>query len=186
VICDLKTNRTLNGRPLRTYAQLVRHQRYDRTTLRATDGDQTSSTPTVCGHLRGLGAPVIVLPSRRHPRDHHLKSPLRTDHTVTAQEILTLYAARWGSDLDYFRGKIRWGVKAFACARSRRSPSTSPWPSWRYSSWLYAQGVCFAIHASRIETATQYRQRTRPRSANAGDRSPRVTPPSTRSTWPVT
>ena len=113
VICDLTTHRTLDGRPLRTSAQLVRHQRYDRTTIRATDGDQTSSTPTVCGHLRGLGAPVTVLQSRRHPRDHHPKYLLCTGRTVTAQEILTLYAARWGCELDYFYGKTRLGVEDF-------------------------------------------------------------------------
>jgi hypothetical protein len=107
VICDLTTHRTLDGRPLRTSAQLVRHQRYDRTTLRATDGDQTSSTPTVWGHLRGLGAPVTVLHSRRHPRGHHPKSLLGTDRTGGAQEILTLYAARWGSELDYFSSMAR-------------------------------------------------------------------------------
>jgi hypothetical protein len=109
VICDLTAHRTLDGRPLRTYAQLVRHQRYDRTTIRATDGDQTSSTHPVCGHLRGLGAPVTVLQSRRHPRDHHPKYLLCTDRTVPAQEILTPDAARQGYELDY----SPWGVEDF-------------------------------------------------------------------------
>jgi hypothetical protein len=113
VICDLKANRTLDGRPLHTHAQLLRHQRYDRTILRATDGDQTYYTRTLSGHLRRLAAPVTVLQSRRHPRDHHPKYLLCTDRRLTAQEILILYALRWGCEVDYLYLKTRLGLEDF-------------------------------------------------------------------------
>lgn len=113
VICDLKTNRTLDGRPLRTWAQLVRHQRYDRTIVRATDGDQTYYTRTLVGQLRRLAAPVPVLQSRRHPRDHHPKYLLCTDRRLTPQEILTFYALRWGCEVDHCYLKTRLGLEDF-------------------------------------------------------------------------
>jgi hypothetical protein len=113
VICDLKANRTLNGRPLHTYAQLLRHQRYDHSIVRATDGDQTYYTRTLCGHLKRLASPVIVIQSRRHPRDHHPKYLLCTDRRLTPQEILTFYAQRWGCEVDYFYLKTRLGLEDF-------------------------------------------------------------------------
>lgn len=113
VICDLKTNRTLNGTSLRTQAQTLRHQRYDRTTIRATDGDQTYYTRTLHGQLKRLASPVTVLQSRRHPRDHHPKYLLCTDRTLTSQEILTLYAQRWGCEVDYLYLKTRLGLEDF-------------------------------------------------------------------------
>jgi hypothetical protein len=75
VICDLKTNRTLDGRPLRTYAQLVRHQRYDRTTIRATDGMKTRQSPGCNQALSALPVENLQLREARafpfspHPRD---------------------------------------------------------------------------------------------------------------------
>jgi hypothetical protein len=113
VICDLKANRTLDGRPLHTYTQLLRHQRYDHTIIRATDGDQTYYTHTLVGQLRRLAAPVTVLQSRRHPRDHHPKYLLCTDRRLTAQEILTFYALRWGCEVDYLYLKTRLGLEDF-------------------------------------------------------------------------
>jgi hypothetical protein len=113
VICDLKANRSLDGRPLHTYTQLLRHQRYDRTIVRATDGDQTYYTHTLIGQLRRLAAPVTVLQSRRHPRDHRPKYLLCTDRCLTPQEILTVYALRWGCEVDYLYLKTRLGLEDF-------------------------------------------------------------------------
>lgn len=112
-ISDLKANRTLNGQSLRTHAQTLRHQRYDHTTIRATDGEQTYYTRTLQGRLKRLASPVTVLQSRRHPRDHHPKYLLCTDRTLTPQEILTLYAQRWGCEVDYLYLKTRLGLEDF-------------------------------------------------------------------------
>lgn len=114
VICDLKANRTLDGRSLRTHAQTLRHQRYDHTIVRATDGAQTTYyTRTLQGQVKRLAAPVTVLQSRRHPRDHHPKYLLCTDRTLAPQEILTLYAQRWGCEVDYLYLKTRLGLEDF-------------------------------------------------------------------------
>lgn len=113
VIADLKANRTLDGVPLRTHAQTLRHQRYHRATLCATDGERTYYTRTLQGHLKRVPSPVTVLQSRRHPRDHHPKYLLCTDRTLGPREILELYAARWGCEVDYLYLKTRLGLEDF-------------------------------------------------------------------------
>lgn len=113
VIADLKANRTLDGVPLRTHAQTLRHQRYYRATLRATDGERTYYTRTLQGHLKRIPSPVTVLQSRRHPRDHHPKYLLCTDRTLGPREILELHAARWGCEVDYLYLKTRLGLEDF-------------------------------------------------------------------------
>lgn len=113
VICDLKANRTLDGTPLRTHAQTLRHQRYAHTTIRATAAEQTYYTRTLQGQVKRIPSAVTVLQSRRHPRDHHPKYLLCTDRTLTPREILTLYAQRWGCEVDYLYLKTRLGLEDF-------------------------------------------------------------------------
>lgn len=113
VICDLKANRRLDGKPLHTHAQALRHQRYDRVTICATAGKQTYCTRTLRGHLNRLPELVTVLQSRRHPRDRHPKYLLCTDRTLTPREILTYYALRWGCEVDYLYLKTRLGLEDF-------------------------------------------------------------------------
>jgi len=113
VICDLKPNRLLDGKPLHAHAQILRHQRYDRVTISATDGKRTYYIRRLQGSLKGIPALATVLQSRRHPRDHRPKYLLCTDPTLTPQEILPSYALRWGCEVDYLYLKTRLGLEDF-------------------------------------------------------------------------
>ena len=64
------------------------------------------------GAVRPVGN-FIEEPCRPHPRDHHPKYLLCTDQTLTPQEILTLYAQRWGCEVDYLYLKTRLGLEDF-------------------------------------------------------------------------
>jgi putative transposase ISC1217 len=103
VVCAIKSNRTLANQKLSQWSQALRHQRYQRVQLTATDGRQRSYlVRPLQGKLTHLSCEVCVLISKRHPRDKHPKYFLCTDLTLSAQHILSLYHKRWPMEVDNF------------------------------------------------------------------------------------
>jgi hypothetical protein len=91
VVCALKSNRKLDDQKLSHWPQALRHQRYQRVQLTATDGRQRSYlVRPLQGRLNHLSFDVCVLISQRHHRDTHPKYFLCTDLALSAQQILTL------------------------------------------------------------------------------------------------
>ena len=72
VVCAIKSNRKLDDQKLSQWPQALRHQRYQRVQLTATDGRQRLClVRPVQGRLHHLSFDVCVLISKRHPRDKH-------------------------------------------------------------------------------------------------------------------
>ena len=74
VICAIKSNRKLADKQLSPWPQTLRHQRYQRVQLTATDQRRrTYLVRTRRGKLTKLSCEVCVLISQRHPREKHPK-----------------------------------------------------------------------------------------------------------------
>lgn len=65
--CGVKSNRKLNGTPLRSHARLLRHRRYERISTTAADGNSTTYyVREVEGRLSELPTDVRVFITQRH------------------------------------------------------------------------------------------------------------------------
>ena len=114
VVCALKSNRKLDDQKLSQWSQALRHQRYQRVQLTATDGRQRSYlVRPLQGRLNHLSFDVCVLISKRHVRDKHPKYFLCTDLTLSAQQILSIYQKRWPIEVDNFYVKQHFGLADF-------------------------------------------------------------------------
>jgi hypothetical protein len=114
VICAIKSNRKLDDKKLSQWPQALRHQRYQRVQLTATD--QRSRTYLVRarrGKLSKVPFEVCVLISQRHHRDKHPKYFLCTDLALSAQQILPIYQKRWPIEVDNFYVKQHLGLADF-------------------------------------------------------------------------
>jgi hypothetical protein len=90
-VCALKSNRTLDDQKLAQGPQALRHQRYQRVPLTATDQRQrTSLVRQRHGTRQRVPFAVCVLISQRHHRDKHPKDVLCTDLALSAQNILSI------------------------------------------------------------------------------------------------
>jgi hypothetical protein len=106
VVCAIKSNRQLDDKKLSQWPQALRHQRYQRVQLTATDQRQrTYLVRTLQGKLTTLPCAVCVLISQRHPRDQHPKDFLCTNLALSAQPILSIYQQRWPIAVDNFSVK---------------------------------------------------------------------------------
>lgn len=125
VICAIKSNRKLDDKKLWQWSQALRHQRYQRATLTATDGRQrTYLVRTLQGKLNKLPFEVCVLITKRHHRDKHPKYFLSTDLSLSAQQILSIYQKRWPIEVDNFYVKQHLGLADF---RVRSFEATEKW-----------------------------------------------------------
>jgi hypothetical protein len=125
VVCALKSNRKLDGQKLSQWSHALRHQRYQRVQLTATDGRQRSYlVRSLQGRLTHLSFDVCVLISKRHPRDKHPKYFLCTDLSLSAQQILSLYQKRWPIEVDNFYVKQHLGLADF---RVQSYEATEKW-----------------------------------------------------------
>jgi hypothetical protein len=125
VICAIKSNRKLDDKKLSQWPQALRHQRYQRVQLTATD--QRSRTYLVRarrGKLSKVPFEVCVLISQRHHRDQHPKYFLCTDLSLTAQQILPIYQKRWPIEVDNFYVKQHLGLADF---RGQSYEATEKW-----------------------------------------------------------
>jgi len=125
VICAIKSNRKLADKQLSQWPQTLRHQRYQRVQLTATDQRlRTYLVRTLRGKLTKLSFEVCVLISHRHPRDKHPKYFLCTDLTLSAQQILSIYQKRWPIEVDNFYVKQHLGLADF---RVQSYEATEKW-----------------------------------------------------------
>jgi hypothetical protein len=114
VICAIKSNRTLDDQKLSHWPPALRHQRYQRVELTATDGRQRSYlVRSLQGRLTHLSFDVCVLISKRHHRDKRPKYFLCTDVSLSAQKILQIYQKRWPIEVDNFYVKQHLGLVDF-------------------------------------------------------------------------
>jgi len=125
VVCAIKSNRTLDNKKLSQWPQALRHQRYQRVQLTATDQRQrTYLVRTLRGKLNTLPFEVCVLISQRHHRDKHPKYFLCTDLALSAQQILPIYQKRWPIEVDNFYVKQHLGLADF---RVQSYEATEKW-----------------------------------------------------------
>lgn len=114
VVCAIKSNRKLDDQKLSQWPQALRHQRYQRVQLAASDQRQrTYMVRTLHGKLNTVPFEVCVLISQRHYRDKHPKYFLCTDLALSAQQILSIYQKRWPIEVDNFYVKQHLGLTDF-------------------------------------------------------------------------
>jgi transposase len=125
VICAIKSNRKLDDKQLSQWPQTLRHQRYQRVQLTATDQRlRTYLVRALRGKLTKLSFEVCVLISHRHHRDKHPKYFLCTDLALSAQQILPIYQKRWPIEVDNFYVKQHLGLADF---RVQSYEATEKW-----------------------------------------------------------
>ena len=125
VVCAIKSNRMLDDKKLSQWPQALRHQRYQRVQLTATDQRQrTYLVRTRQGKLNTVPFEVCVLISQRHHRDKHPKYFLCTDLALSAQQILPIYQKRWPIEVDNFYVKQHLGLADF---RVQSYEATEKW-----------------------------------------------------------
>ena len=113
-ITALKHNRKLDGQPLNQHTLGLRHQRYEKVTVTATDGTSTSYfTRALSGHLEDLSFAFRVIDSKWHPRAPRSAYFGCTDLNLETQAALQIYAHRWGCETDNVYLKTRLGVGDF-------------------------------------------------------------------------
>jgi hypothetical protein len=137
VVCAIKSNRTLDDQKLSQWSQALRHQRYQRVQLTATDGRQRSYlVRPLQGKLKHLSFEVCVLISKRHPRDKHPQYFLCTDLALPAQHILSLYQKRWPIEVDNFYVKQPLGLADF---RVQSYEATEKWFALVFLTFVFLQ-----------------------------------------------
>jgi Transposase DDE domain len=137
VVCAIKSNRTLDDQKLSQWSQALRHQRYQRVQLTATDGRQRSYLVRLLqGKLNHLSFDVCVLISKRHPRDKHSKYFLCTDLSLSAQQILSIYQKRWPIEVDNFYVKQHLGLADF---RVQSYEATEKWFAIVFLTFVFLQ-----------------------------------------------
>jgi len=114
VTCGLKCNRKLNGVRIDHLASALRHRRYTRVRITATDGNTTPYyVRTTTGRLSEVPDDVRVWFSKRHPRGKSSAYFLSTELTRSAQQALQGYGGRWSCEVDNFYLKTRLGLADF-------------------------------------------------------------------------
>ena len=125
MIGAIKSNRKLADQQLSQWPQTLRHQRYQRVQLTATDQRlRTYLVRTLRGKLTKLSFEVCVLIRHRHPRDKHPKYFLCTDLTLSAQQILSIYQKRWPIEVENVYVKQHLGLADF---RVQSYEATEKW-----------------------------------------------------------
>ena len=125
VVGAIKSKRKLDDQQLSQWPQALRHQRYQRVQLAATDGRQRSSLVRPRqGRLTPLSCDVCVLISTRHPRDKHPKDFLCTDLSLSAPQILSISHKRWPIEVDNCYVKQHVGLADF---RGQSYEATDKW-----------------------------------------------------------
>lgn len=113
-ITALKCNRKLNHRRLDQHSMTLRHQRYEKVHVTATDGTQTSYyTRSLCGRLEDLPFDIRVIDSKGHPRAPRSAYFGCTDLNLEAQTALQIYGHRWGCETDNVYLHTRLGLGDF-------------------------------------------------------------------------
>jgi len=145
VVCAIKSNRQLDDQKLSQWPQALRHQRYQRVQLTATDQRQrTYLVRPLRGKLNTVPFEVCVLISQRHPRDKHPKYFLCTDLSLSAQQILSIYQKRWPIEVDNFYVKQHLGLADF---RVQSYEATEKWFAIVFLALVFLQWRLNHAHA---------------------------------------
>ena len=145
VVCAIKSNRQLDAKKLSTWPQALKHQRYQRVQLTATDQRQRLYlVRTLHGKLNKLPFAVCVLISQRHHRDKHPKYFLCTDLSLSAQQSLSIYQKRWPIEVDNFYVKQHWGLADF---RGQSYEATEKWFAIVFLALVFLQWRLNHAHA---------------------------------------
>jgi hypothetical protein len=151
VFCGLKSNRNLDGIPLKEMADAMWHQRYRTVSLPAADGRETSYRVRPCiGRLNGISGLVRVFLCKRHPREK--KSPayfMGTDLTRTAQQSLRGYRGRWSCEVVNFYAKTQLGLADF---RVRSYEAVDKYVAVVLLAWAYVERRYAAERGDQIKT----------------------------------
>src|SRR2546425_134888 len=124
VTCGLKCNRTLNGVRIDHLASALRHRRYTRVRVTATDGNTTTYyVRQTIGRLSDVPHDVRVLFSKRHPRGKSSAYFLSTDLTRSAQQALQGYGGGGACGGGKFFLKNRVGLAGFFVATPPPDPA---------------------------------------------------------------
>jgi hypothetical protein len=145
VVCAIKSNRKLDDQKLSQWPQALRHQRYQRVQLTATDGRQRPYlVRPLQGRLNHLSFDVCVLISKRHQRDKHPQYFLCTDLALSAQQILSIYQKRWPVEVDNFYVKQHLGLADF---RVQSYEATEKWFAVVFLALVFLQWRLNHAHA---------------------------------------
>jgi hypothetical protein len=145
VVCAIKSNRKLDDTKLSQWPQALRHQRYQRVQLPATDQRQRRSLGrTLHGKLHTVPFEGCVLITQRHHRDKHPKYFLCTALTLSAQQILSIYQKRWPIEVDNFYVKQHLGLADF---RVQSYEATEKWFAIVFLALVFLQGRLNHAHA---------------------------------------
>ena len=145
VVCAIKSKRQLDAQKLSQWSQALRHQRYQRVQLTATNGRQRSYlVRPLQGKLNHLSFDVSVLISKRHSRDKHPKYFLCTDLALSAQQILSIYQKRWPIEVDNFYVKQHLGLADF---RVQSYEATEKWFAIVFLALVFLQWRLNHAHA---------------------------------------
>ncbi len=112
VICRLKTNRHLDGVPVKFHHQLLKHKRYTEVRLDAAD-DETATAYLVrslTGMLNNIDQPVRVLISKRRPGDKRPRYYGSTDTRLSLEQTLAFFQKRWSCEVAnwYIAERLGW------------------------------------------------------------------------------
>ncbi|MBN2005138.1 MAG: transposase [Anaerolineae bacterium] len=112
--CALKSNRKLNGTPLKTHAQVLKHKWYTQVRVTTADGDtETYFVRSLEGQLAEVPFAFRVFFSKRHPRATALMYFACTDLACSAKQALQGHTWRWSCETVNFYLKNRVGLSDF-------------------------------------------------------------------------
>jgi len=137
VICAIKSNRLLNDKKLSQWNRDLKHQRYIRVKVTATDQkERTYLVRQLRGKLKKLPFEVCVFISKRHRGDKRPKYFLSTDLGLSAQKALLTYQARWPIEVDNFYLKQALGLGDF---RVQSYEAVEKWYAIVFVALIYLQ-----------------------------------------------
>jgi len=159
VICQLKSNRQLDGLAVKLHHQQGKHKRYTPVSLRAADDEKvnTYQVRSLTGKLNNIDQPVRVYLSQRSKRDKHPRYYLSTDSSLDAQTTLTFFSHRWSCEVSnwYVAERLGW-----ADCRLWRVESTSKFLMVLWLALAYLEMRCAQSETvkSVAEAIWQHRQ----------------------------
>jgi hypothetical protein len=149
VTCGLKCNRTLNGVRIDHLASALRHRRYTRVRITATDGNITTyDVRQTTGRLSDVPHDVRVLFSKRPPRGKTSAYLLSTDLTRSAHQALQGYGGRWSCEVDNFYLKTRLGLADF---RVRSYEAVDKYMVLVHLAWGYIERRFIQERAAKVK-----------------------------------
>jgi len=143
LIGRLKSNRKLDGVRIDQRERALRHQRYTRVRVTATDNEQrTYLVRTLQGKLKDVPEEVRVWVSRGHHRDKRPVYLMSTDLDLEARTVFQWYRVRWWDEVDNFYLKELLGLGDF---RVQSYEAIERWVltvllAWNYVLWRKAEG----------------------------------------------